>query len=186
MKSFLLVLAIGVALSSCNSTLTKTLSSPTYAPKLEINPIRADLEIDMNKKLNGEAKASYFLMFKVSKSDNKYVEGLTFTSEGISISDLVYTFWGLQFLNPNNKIAKTKASAAYNAILGSGADVLVHPSYTVEKHNYIFFSFYKINVTGYAGYFKKFYQEPYKDNKTHHIDGISVELPLIDASRIIH
>jgi hypothetical protein len=186
MKIYSIILTIGIALSSCNSTLTKTLSSPTYAPKLEINPIRADVEIDMNKKLTGEAKASYFLMFKVSKADNKYVEGLTFSSEGLNLQDFLYSVYGMQFLNPNNKVAKTKASAAYNAILGSGADILVHPTYTVDKHNYLFFSLYKIKVSGYAGYFKKFYQEPYKDNRTHHIDGTSIEFPLIDASKIIH
>lgn len=171
MKIYSLILTICIALASCNSTLTKTLASPTYAPKLEINPIRADVEIDMNKKLTGEAKASYFLMFKVSNSDNKYVEGLTFSDEKFNISEFLFSIYGLQFLNPNKKIVKLKAAAAYNAILGSGADFLVHPTYNVDKHNYVFFSFYKIKVSGYAGYFKKFYQEPYKDNRTHHIDG---------------
>jgi len=153
MKKILSILSIGVVLASCNSTFTKTLSSPMYAPKAEINPIRADVDVDMNKKLTGESQASYFLFFKVSKEDNKYAEGLRFSGDNFGVF----------------KLGKLKASAGYKALENSGADILVHPNYEIQKHNYIFFSSYKIKVTGYAAKFKKFYQEPYKDNETHHI-----------------
>ena len=136
-------------LCSCNSTITKTLSAPMYSPKAEINPIRAEVEVDMNKKITGESQASYFLFFKVSKEDNKYADGIKFSGEGFGLK-------------------KLKSSAAYKAINNSNVDIIVHPNYIIEKHNYIFFSNYKIKVTGYAGYFKKFYQEPYNGNETHH------------------
>jgi hypothetical protein len=123
-----------------------------YAPKAEINPIRADVDVDMSKKLTGESQASYFLFFKVSKEDNKYAEGMSFSGEKFGLF----------------KLNKLKSSAAYKAINGTGVDIIVHPNYVIEKHNYIFFSTYKIKVTGFAGYFKKFYQEPYNGNQTHH------------------
>ena len=123
-----------------------------YSPKAEINPIRAEVDVDMNKKLTGESQASYFLFFKVSKEDNKYADGLKFTGERFG----------------HFRMNKLKSSAAYKAINNSGVDIIVHPNYIIEKHNYIFFSTCKIKVTGYAGYFKKFYQEPYNGNETHH------------------
>lgn len=166
MKKLLLALiTIQGVLSSCNSTLTKSLSSPMYAPKAEINPIRADVDIDMSKKIIGESQASYFLIFKVSEEDNKYAEGVSFSGEKIGML----------------KLNKLKSAAAYKAITNSGCDIIVHPNYVIKKHNYLFFSSYEIKVTGYAGYFKKFYQEPYdKDNQTHHVGGNHnlIRLPL--------
>jgi hypothetical protein len=118
-----------------------------YAPKAEINPIRADVDVDMNKKLSGEVQATYFTIFKISGNENKFTNGVH--------------FFGLH--------KKLVSAATYKALEGSGADIIVHPNYVLEKHDYIFFSTYKLKVTGYAGTFKKFYQEPYdKDNKTHH------------------
>jgi len=145
MKKLLLIPLIGL-FASCKSVYTSTLSTPMYAPKAEINPIRADVEVDMNKKLTGESQASYFLIFKVN-GDNKYSEGLN-----ISGSPLYPNWYG-----------KLKAAAAYKAVIAGGSDVIVHPNYVIEKHNYIFFYTVKMKVTGYAGKFKKFYQVPYRE-----------------------
>lgn len=151
MKKLLLIPLLGLLLVSCKTTLTRTLSTPMYAPKADINPIRADVDVDMNKKLTGEAQATYFLIFKVSKEDSKYAEGMNFSGQGLV---------NLSSLN------KLKAAAAYKAVNGTGADVIVHPNYIIEKHNYVFFSTVSIKVTGYAGYFKRFYQEPYDSKKS--------------------
>ena len=151
MKRLSFIPIVCFALCSCNSTFTKTLSTPMYAPKAEINPIRADVDVDMNKKITGESQASYFLIFKVSKSDKKYAEGVNFSGEGA--------------FKTHNKL---KASAAYKAVTSSKSDVIVHPNYVIEKHNYFFFRTFTINVSGYAGFIKKFYQEPYNGNISHH------------------
>ena len=137
------ILPLVACLFSCNVTKTRTLSTPMYAPNAEINPIRADVEVDMNKKLTGEAKGSYFLFLKVSGDDSKYAEGMNFSGDKFS------------------GLAKLKAAAAYKAVANSGADIIVHPNYVIQKHNYIFFSTVEIKVYGFAGYFKKFYQVPY-------------------------
>jgi hypothetical protein len=156
-KLFVFFAFAQIGLSACNSTFTKSLSSPMYAPKAEINPIRADVDVDMNKKITGESHASYFLIFKVSQDDNKYAEGINFTGDGFSFS----------------KLNKLKSAAAFKAINSANCDIIVHPNYIVQKHNYLFFSTYEIKVSGYAGNFKKFYQEPYdKDNQTHHADNL--------------
>jgi uncharacterized lipoprotein YajG len=152
MKKLLLPLAIVFALASCSTTRTGTLATPAYAPKAEINPIRANVEIDMTKKLIGESVSSYFLIFQVG-GGNKFADGMSYSSD----TNLSFLFKARE--------NKTKSAAAYNAIQNSGADIIVHPNYIVEIHDYLIFKQIKVKVTGYAGYFKKFYQKEYKDNE---------------------
>jgi hypothetical protein len=140
MKKLLLIPLIGL-LASCKSTQTSTLSTPVYAPKAEINPIHVDVDVDMNKKLQGEAQASYFLFFRLG-GDNKFAEGMSFSGSPIAPS----------------KYGKLKAAAAYKAVNNTGADVIVHPNFVIESNNFLFFSTVKMKVTGFAGKFKKFYQ----------------------------
>ena len=160
MKKLLLSLVIAVSLTSCTTTRTGVLSAPAYAPKAEINPIRANVEIDMNKKLVGESTSSYFLIFQVG-GGNKFADGMSYSSD---------TNFSFLFKARENK---TKSAAAYNAIQNSGADIIVHPNYVVEIHDYLLFKQIKVKVTGYAGYFKKFYQKEYKDN-----DDVQLKLDL--------
>ena len=141
-------------LFSCKSTYTSTLATPMYAPAAEINPIRADVDVDMNKKLSGSSQGTFFIKWQIS-GDRKYAEGMN------------------NFIDANGKqykgnLYKLKASAAYKAVTEGKADIIVHPNYIVEKRSYFFFAVAKIKVFGYAGYFKRFYQEPYNGNETHH------------------
>lgn len=152
MKKILFLISGLFLLVSCQTTRTGALSTPAYAPKAEINPIRANVDIDMTKKLEGESTSSYFLIFQVG-GDNKFVDGMNYSS------DTQFT----AFLKAREN--KTKSAAAYNALKDSGADIIVHPNYVVEITNYVLFKQIKVKVTGYAGYFKKFYQKEYKDKE---------------------
>ena len=150
MRKILFTLSLVFILTSCTTTRTGALSTPAYAPKAEINPIRANIEVDMNKKLVGESTSSYFLIFQVG-GDNKFAEGMSYSSES--------QFNALFKAREN----KTKSAAAFKAVQGSGADIIVHPNYEIQVNDYIIFKQIKVKVTGYAGYFKKFYQKEYKD-----------------------
>lgn len=150
MKKVLLILGIAVAITSCSSTRTGALSTPAYAPRAEINPIRANIDVDMDKKISGESLSSYFLIFQVG-GDNKFADGMSYSSES--------QFNALFKAREN----KTKSAAAFKAIKSSGADIIVHPNYEIQVKNYIIFKQIKVKVTGYAGYFKKFYQKEYDD-----------------------
>lgn len=145
-----LSLVLALSLTSCSSTRTGALSTPAYAPKAEINPIRANVEVDMNKRIVGESTSSYFLIFQVG-GDNKFADGMSYSSES--------QFNALFKAREN----KTKSAAAFKAVKSSGADIIVHPNYEIQIKNYIIFKQIKVKVTGYAGYFKKFYQKEYKD-----------------------
>ena len=151
MKKILFTLSLAFVLASCSSTRTGALSTPAYAPRAEINPIRANVDVDMAKKISGESTSSYFLIFQVG-GDNKFADGMTYSSES--------QFNALFKAREN----KTKSAAAFKAVKSSGADIIVHPNYEIEVINYIIFKQIKVKVTGYAGYFKKFYQKEYTDN----------------------
>jgi hypothetical protein len=132
-------------LASCSSTKMNTLATPAYAPSAEINAIRANVSVDMDKKLSGSSSSSYFLFFRTS-GDNKYAEGMSYSGGGS----------GLKF-----RQNKAKSSATYNALENSGADIIVHPNYVIETKNYLFFKKISVKVTGFAGRFTKFYQKEY-------------------------
>jgi hypothetical protein len=149
----LLLIPLVATLFSCKSTQTSILSTPMYAPQAEINPIRADVEVDMKKKLSGSSQGTFFLGMQVS-GDKKFSEGMEFSGGRRSK-------WARQINN-------LKAAAAYKAVTEANVDIIVHPNYVLDIHNYFFFSTAKIKVFGYAANFKKFYQEPYKSDTTHH------------------
>jgi hypothetical protein len=148
MKRILMSFAIAMTLFSCSTTKMNSLATPAYAPQAEINPIRANVEVDMNKKLVGESSSSYFLFFRTS-GENKFAEGMSYSGEN--------AVKGMFKAREN----KTKSSAAFNALENSGADIIVHPNYVIEVKNYLFFKKINVKVKGYAGYFKKFYQKEY-------------------------
>lgn len=160
MKKVLLILGIAIAITSCSSTRIGALSTPAYAPRAEINPIRANIDVDMTKKISGESTSSYFLIFQVG-GDNKFADGMSYSSE---------SQFNAIFKARENK---TKSAAAFKAVKGSGADIIVHPNYEIQINNYLIFKQIKVKVTGYAGYFKKFYQKEYQDN-----DDVEIKLDI--------
>lgn len=56
------------------------------------------------------------------------------------------------------RTAQVKSAAAYDAIKGSQADILVGPKYTVTKKDYILFSTMTATVSGYKGKIESFSQ----------------------------
>ena len=56
----------------------------------------------------------------------------------------------------DNVFGGLKAAAAYNALEGSEADVIVNPQYVITIHNMILFKNYKVDVSGYKGTIKGF------------------------------
>lgn len=155
-----LTLAIILIMASCKSTKKSILSTPTYAPAAEINPIRANVEVDMTKKLIGESSTSYFLFFRTG-GDNKFVEGMKHENGILS-----------------GRVGKTKSAAAYNAIKDSDADIIVHPNYIVDVDNFLFFKKIKVKVTGYKGKFTKFYQKEYIDERDNKLNDVELKIDL--------
>jgi hypothetical protein len=102
----------------------------------------ADMEINEEEKITGEASATYFLFFRIS-GDNHYAD-IKSTSSG--------------FASPFSKAALPKRAAQYNALNSAKADFIAKPSYTIKKRTYLFGLMTRVeaNVSGYAGNYVNF------------------------------
>ena len=163
---FSFIFAALVFLSSCSTTNRAYQSSTIPARNVELDPIKADIKVDNSKKLKGESSSSYFLFFRI-KGDDKYADGINFSTE----ATLTKRLWS--FLNPfslikkiatGDAMTKVKRAAAYKALEGTDADILVHPTYTITEKSYLIFYVFKAEVKGYAGKYENFRTE--KPQKT--------------------
>ena len=148
--------------SGCSSTSTGMASSNVIDRNVELDPIRADIEVNEDTRLSGSSQSVYFLFFRL-KGDNKYADGITYSSNAFSKEGL------FSFLNPfrlfeliatGDAEGKVKSAAAYNAMEGQDIDVLVHPTYSVTKKNYLIVSIYEAEVRGYGATYTNFRTEP--------------------------
>ena len=124
--SFLTVLflLIGQGCSSFNQS--HIYSDLNLSTKSELN---AEITVNTNTKLRGSASST--LLFGLLKigGDSKYSDG----------------YGGL------GAVGKTKSAAAFKALSGSDADILVSPQYVVEVNNQIWRKTIRVTVTGYGG-----------------------------------
>ena len=63
MKNLILLLFV-IALTSCASTQTAFDSSPVNSKSVDLDPIKADINIDESSKIKGSSKSTYFLFFR--------------------------------------------------------------------------------------------------------------------------
>ena len=144
--------------ASCTTTNKGFQSSPVISRNVQLDPIKADIEVNESKKLKGESSATYFLIFRV-KGDNTIADGINYSTDAsASLIDQ---------LNPLNvikgsRLSKVRGSAAYNALSTGDYDVLVHPNYVVTVQNYLIVKKYKVSVEGYGAKYKNFRTERQK------------------------
>jgi hypothetical protein len=126
-----------IILSSCSS-INKSHMNSSIGISVE-GPLKANIEVDVTKKLTGYAYGGFlFHFFKVS-GDNRYIDGVDFNPH----DDRWFTLGNAKMV---------KAAATYNALRGSKADLLVSPQYTVEESGWNpFYKVVKVKVVGYPG-----------------------------------
>lgn len=165
-KSFKLLLFIPalLILTSCVSTNKGFQSSSVISRNVQLDPIKADIKVDQSKKLTGESTSIYFLCFRI-KGDNKYADGINFSSE----AGITEKLWS--FLNPftlfkriatGDAIGKVKKAASYKALENTDADFLMHPTYTITEKNFLIVYIYKAEVKGYSAKYQNFRTEKQK------------------------
>ena len=151
-KTILAISVIALAFSSCTVHSRAIQSSPVVSRNVELDPIKADIDVKQDKKLVGEGSATYIFGIRFSHLfDQKQVDGVTYSSN----SDF------LPFLNRGKKTAR--AIAAYEALEACPeCDVLVNPKYevTVKKSPLgLLFKKYEVRVSGYGAQYKNFRTE---------------------------
>lgn len=158
LPSILLLSVIILSMSSCISTNKGVQSSPVVARDVQLDPIKADINVNTEEKLKGVSSSTYFLIFRVF-GDNRIVDGVNYSSEaGASIFEKLNPFRAYKLA----RLSKVRGAAAFKAMEGKDYDVLVHPSYTVITKNYFIFQQYEIEVTGYGAKYENFRTERQK------------------------
>jgi hypothetical protein len=152
------VIGVSLILCSCKATHKSFQSAPVVSRNVELDPIKADIQVDESKKLTGESAFKYFLFIKI-KGDNTYADGMLYSTEFAPSSGFhqrpVYKYY-------SGRIAKIKACAAYNALSQGDYDLLVHPTYSVTKKSFFIGKKIIVNVSGYGAKYKNFRTEKQK------------------------
>lgn len=143
---------------SCSTTNKGFQSSPVVSRNVNLDPIKADLEVNETAKIKGKSSSSYFLIFRVN-GDKTFADGINYSTDASASA--------LSKLNPIKAIQtlrlnKVRGAAAYNALSSGDYDLLVHPNYTVTVENYIIFKKYTVSVEGYGAKYKNFRTEKQK------------------------
>ena len=101
-----------------------------------------EADVEVGGKIKGTAKATLlFGLLKLPGGPNKFADGV---------------FGAALFASPFDPTGELKAAAAYDAMTGSGADLIVNPQYVVTVDNMLLFHSYKVDVTGYKGTIRGF------------------------------
>lgn len=150
--------ALGVvsmfAFASCTSTNKGFQSSPVIARDVNLDPIKADIEITSQQKLKGESTSKYFLFIRI-EGDNTYADGINYNTDASSSF-----FSKLNPFSGSGALGRAKAAAAYKAISTGDYDFIISPSYTTTVTNYLgIIKEYKVQVTGYGAKYKNFRTE---------------------------
>ena len=157
------IFIVAALFSSCISTNRLTDSSPVDGPgSVQHHQLEADITVDDSKKIKGNSKSTYFLMFRV-EGDNEYADGVNYRAMTLKGG----SFFGklLSALNPFkilNKLmtgdaaGKVQSAAAYDALSGSEADFIAHPTYSYTRKNYFIVQQFEATVEGYPGYYSNF------------------------------
>ncbi|MDG5500800.1 hypothetical protein [Marinobacter sp. BGYM27] len=131
-------LLLAGALTGCSSL--NVSSTPVPLAGTVGTDINADIEV--GEKITGTSSATKILFFTVG-GETEYADGVAYGANS-----------GSSPLAALDMVAPVKAAAAYNAIKGSGADVIVAPRYTVKKKDYFVYGTIDVTVEGYKGTIK--------------------------------
>jgi len=136
MSKIIILITLIITFASCSSV-NKSYKNTSIDISIK-SPMRAKVEVDMTRKLTGYASGGFLFHFFHISGDSKFLTNIRFNGQSSSIFQ--------------NNLNLVKGAAAYNAVSGSDADILVDPQYVLEesKWNPIYKEI-KVKVTGYAG-----------------------------------
>ena len=158
------IFIVAALFSSCISTNKLTDSSAVQSPgTVTIQPLEADINVDDSKKVKGSSKSTYFLMFRI-EGDSEYANGvhyraMTMKSGGGLIGKLLSALNPFKILNKlmtGDAQGKVLSAAAYDALSGSNADFIAHPTYSYTRKNYVIVQQFEATVEGYPGFYSNF------------------------------
>ena len=159
----LTLLVLGLLIAGCTVEQASQPSAPLGGFKIQDMTLKAEITVDMSKKLSGEASESILLWFIPLSRPTNYADGVLYSIDGTFITSLSTLF--------GSGAARLKAAAAYNAVYGK-ADIIVAPQWVYTITDYIVFSTATARVSGYAGTLRNIKEAPLPNTpKTLNING---------------
>lgn len=158
------IFIVAALFSSCMSTNRLTDSTAVESPgTVTIHPLEADITVDDSKKVKGSSSSTYFLMFRID-GDSEYADGVNYRamslkSGGGLISKLLGALNPFKIINKlmtGDAQGKVLSAAAYDALSGSDADFIAHPTYSYTRKNYVIVQQFEATVEGYPGFYSNF------------------------------
>lgn len=122
-------------LFSCSSNMNKSQNSGMIDARVQAN-LKADLDIDTTKKIQGTAHQSRLFWCIWFRHANHFADGVNYTGEGQSMG----------WFGPGME-EETKSAAAYKAVVPTKADLLIAPQYVTKVDSYIFGLYKEVTVT---------------------------------------
>jgi hypothetical protein len=147
-----------ISVTSCVTTNKGFQSSPVISRNVQLDPIKADINVDETAKIKGESSSSYFLIFRVS-GDKTFADGINYSTD--ASASLAQQINPLKIAQAG-RLNKVRGAAAYKALSSGDYDVLVHPNYSTTVKNYLIFKKYTVTVEGYGAKYENFRTEKQK------------------------
>ena len=153
-----LLLLVAFALTSCVTTNKGYQSSPVISRNVQLDPIKADINVNQTAKLVGESTSTYLGFLRIS-GDNTIADGITYSTDASAS-----TFSQLNPLNliTQGRLTQVRGAAAYKALKHGDYDVLVHPIYTITTEDFLIIKKYTVKVEGYGAKYTNFRTEKQK------------------------
>ena len=153
-------LLVGTMLiTSCVSTNKGFQSSPVISRNVQLDPIKADIEVNESNKLSGQSSSVYFLFFRIS-GDNTSADGINYSTDA---GGSILSQYNPLKLMKTAKLNEVRSAAAYKALSSGDYDFLVHPNYTMTTKNYLgLVKIYECTVSGYGAKYQNFRTEKQK------------------------
>ena len=102
-------------------------SSPVRSRGVNLDPIKADININKEEKLSGTSSSTYVIGFRIA-GDQNYADGINFSTLAFHLG----------------RVRQVKSAEAYNAMADKGYDVLVHPTYNIKVERGLFVQKYQV------------------------------------------
>lgn len=157
----LAIFVVAAVLSSCVTTNKATKGAPIKDPGRIIHQaLEADITVDDTKKIKGSSSSTWFLMFRL-EGDNEYADGIDYGNLGVQprTSPIAWLWSAINPFNMLNNLltgdarGKVIGAAAYDAMNGTDADFIAHPTFVHTERNWFIIKQYETTVEGYPGYY---------------------------------
>ena len=140
------IIAGALFATGCSTTNASKLSGPASAVT---TTLVATPDVEKGDKITGTVTITKILGGLITLGDTKYADGVQFTS---SVNQQQQGF--LASILGDQTYARAKAAASYKACENNGADLILCPSYVMDKTDYLLFSTTTCKVDGFKGVIK--------------------------------